>query len=241
VAEGQITRSTLLAPASLVFTLVSPSVGATAEAKLYSFRDAPFEITSHELSDPSTAEYFDVEFSQLPEDKLDQRGSRRGYLIKVTVKQGVPLGPLNQILTFKTTHEALETGVLTISGKVSSDLSIAGRDWDSNKGALRLGMVKSDDGAERTLNLLVRGPGHQETTFEIESVEPRQLQVELGQPKTTAGSSVTLAPLKISVPSGMSPMNHLGSAVGPAGHVLLKTNRPEMPHVRIEVRFAVTN
>jgi hypothetical protein len=241
VVEGQVTRSTVLTPATLVFTEVSPSYGATADAWLYSFRKAPFEITSHEFSDPATAEFFEVAISQVPSDKLDYKGARHGYRIQVKVKPGVPLGRIDQILSLKTTHEALETAVLPITGKVASNFSVAGRGWDANKGALRLGMVNSAEGAARTLNLMVRGPDHEQTTFEIESIEPEQLRVELGESKTVSSGSVTLAPLTITVPVGAPPMNHMGSAVGAAGHVMLKTNRPDMPHVRIDVLFAVSN
>jgi hypothetical protein len=238
--QGKLTRSTGVTPFSLVFSTVSPSLGAKGEVFVYTYRDQPFEITGHAFEDETTAEYFQVEYSPVPAEKLGIAGAKHGCIVKVSLNPSAPLGPIQQRLILSTTLEFMPKVSVPITGKVVSDFSVAGRGWNSSREALQIGMVDSADGAERSLNLMVRGPGHEQTTFEVEKVEPELLKVELGAVTTSSGSSVTIAPLKIIVPKGCQPVNHMGSAVGPAAHVLLKTNRPEMPHVRIDVLFAVT-
>jgi hypothetical protein len=237
--EGQITRSTVIQPPNVVFSSVSPNQGAMAEVYVYSYRDKPFDIVKYKMRDAGSAEYFDVECVPLIGDALTFPGAKMGYVFRIKVKPTIPVGPIQQVLEFETTHDGMATASVPVTGKVVSDFSIAGRGWDGNREALRIGVIPAAGGADRTLSLIVRGPGHEQTKFEVENVEPPVLQVEVGAVTTGEGSAVSLAPLKIRIPPGSAPCNHMGSEVGPAGNILLKTNRPDMPHVRIDVLFAI--
>jgi hypothetical protein len=113
-----------------------------------------------------------------------------------------------------------------------------GRGWDSDTGILTLGEVSHRTGVQRRLTLVVRGPLRKQVEFKPVQIAPSVLKVKLGQPSELNGVVVEV-PLIVDVPQGSPPANHLGSKQGELGEIILETTHPQVPKLRILVRFAI--
>jgi hypothetical protein len=238
--RGEVTTSLRISPQELVLNRVSANQPTVGRVRMYCYRDEPLEILSHEWTEPGTADQFDVEFEPLATEELEEDElARSGYVARVTVKPGLPLGLFQQTMQIKTNVDAAETVDVPIRGTVASDISVVGRDWNSEKGVLTIGTVNGREGAERSLLLVVRGPHRKEVRFRPSRIAPDLLEVEVGQPTEINEGVVIQTPLTIRLPKGSPPANYLGSKQGELGEILLDTNHPDAPQLRILVRFAV--
>ena len=104
-------------------------------------------------------------------------------------------------------------------------------------GTLTLGTIRSREGVVRRLIFVVRGPYRGEVTFGPVQQVPEFLAVELGEKKETE-TSVTM-PVTIRIPPGSPAGNYLGGEQGELGEVMIETDHPQVPRVRIRVRFAL--
>jgi hypothetical protein len=89
------------------------------------------------------------------------------------------------------------------------------------------------------LLLIARGPLGKEVQFAVVRTDPDLLQVDQQKLKETTmigSGTVTQTPLIIRIPKGSRRATYLGSQLG---EILIKTNYPEIPLLRIRVRFAV--
>ncbi len=79
----------------------------------------------------------------------------------VTLKPGLPLGPIRQTIRLELRMAGVTpnpTVDLPIEGTIDSDISIVGRDWNSDAARLRIGDVQRAKGAKRDLFIVLRGP-----------------------------------------------------------------------------------
>ena len=163
-----------------------------------------------------------------------------GYLLQVTVKPGLPLGGFRQTILVKTNQESVPTVKIPVVGTVVGDISIYGRGWDGENNVLTLGTLASQEEVESVLLLVTRGPYSKEIKFELDPTSPSPDLIEVDQQrlkKTTAIGSgeVTRTELVVRV-KGSRRANYLGPKLG---EILIHTNHPEIPVLRIRVRFAV--
>jgi len=240
VVSGRITAAARTVPRELVFSQVTAGEPATAEIPLYGYLEEALEVHGYELARPETAEYFDVAFEPLtPELLKEEDGAKSGFLVKVTVKPGLPQGPFRQTIKVQTNLEGPTPVEIPVKGTVTSDIMVAGPGWSDEHGLLDLAAVASRDGAERRLLLIVRGPHRREVHFEPAEISPDLLRVELGHTKEVNNGLVLQTPIWIRIPPGSRPANHLGGEQGDLGTILLKTGHPKAPLLRIRVRFVV--
>ena len=238
---GRVTAVARAIPSELVFSGISAGEGAKGSVKLYGYLpDQDMKVDGHELSDSSTAQYYQVAITPLASDQLkDEKDAKSGYEVQVTLKPGLPLGPIRQRISVKTNLKDVPKIEIPINGKVTSEFSINGPRWDDEQGILYLGAIDRRDGAEAALTITARGPYCKEVKFEPQEISPSLLQVEIGKTKELAGGSVTQTRLTIRVPKGSPPVDHSGSEQGKLGRVVLGTNHPLSHQLRIYVRFAV--
>jgi len=260
--SGRITRVVRPVPAELAFGQVSIGRPATAQVRLLCYLEAPLEVLACELADQETDEYFEVTFEPLPADQLDEghegeensgkeggpgeeakrdeaESPKSGYLLEVTVKPGLPLGGFSQTILVQTNVKSVPTVKIPITGTVVGEISIVGRGWDEENSLLTLDTVRSQEGAERRLLLVTRGPHCKEVEFKVVRTDPDLLQVDQQRLKETTpiGSGmVSQTPLIIRIPRGSRRADYLGSKLG---EILIQTNPPEIRELRIRVRFAV--
>ncbi len=238
---GQVEVALRVVPRELVFGRIASGQTVKAEGRIYCHLNEPLEIVEHVLSDRQTADNFQIDFESLSAEELTkEKGAQSGYLVRVTVKPGLPLGAFEQKILIRTNLESAPSINILVRGSLGSDISIVGRGWNSETGVLNFGTVASNEGARRTVMLVARGTHRKELKFKPILVVPDDvLKVEVGKTTPINKGAVTQTPVAIQIPKGSRAANHLGSEQGKLGEVLIETNHPQAPKLRIFVRFAV--
>jgi hypothetical protein len=227
-------------PSMLRFTRVPHGRSATAEVRLYNYLDEPLQLVGYECSDPLIAEHFGVTWERIANEQARKEADARGgYLLRITVKPGMPQGPFRQRIVLATNVESVPAVELPIEGRVASDVSIVGWGWNARTGVLSIGNVNSARGAERTLMVIARGPHAKQVKLKAVDVAPEFLDVELGDTTYVETTALSQTRLTVRIPPGTPPASHLGSGDGELGRIVLRTNHPDVPELRIQVRFAV--
>jgi hypothetical protein len=202
------------------------------------------EILSHRLVDKDTADRFAVEVLPLPPERLaEEPDALSGCLVRVTFRSGssgesgLPLGPFRQTIELTTNLKASPTISIPVVGRIGKDFTVYGAGWRG--GVLTIGTVSRREGARRQLFLIARGPHHKEVTFAAAPPVPDLLRVEVGETTELASGRASRTPIVIEVPKDSRPVNYLGSDDGELGLVTIRPDRPEVPDIKIRVRFAV--
>jgi hypothetical protein len=190
------------------------------------------------LSREETREYFDVAVEPVDRDALPNPQAKKGVRIRLTAKPGLPLGPFDQWLEVKTDLPDAEKLKIPVLGRVIGNISVHGRYWNEDQGILRLGHIKSHEGARDELNLVVRGEGADDVELSIASIDPPEMLAKLGEPRRLKDTLMHV-PLVVEIPKGTPPMARLDTAQSDEARVVLKTTMPEVPEMVLQVRFAV--
>lgn len=236
--SGRVTAAMRLSPSELVFSRLSVGESSTAESRLYCYLDTPVKIMGHKWSDAVTSPYFDMTQRPLSSAELkEEPTARSGVLVTVTLKAGLPQGPVHQKLVLQTNTNSSPT--LSIEGTIGSEIAVAGHGWDPDTGILHLGEVSRNAGTQRRLMLVVRGPLRKQVTFKPLSVNPDVLRLSLGPPREINHGAVIQVPLTVDIPPGSPAVNRLGTEQGRLGEIILQTSHPQVPKLRILVRFAI--
>ncbi|MBN1910492.1 MAG: DUF1573 domain-containing protein [Pirellulales bacterium] len=239
--KGRVTTVVRLSPNELVFSGLPVGQSMRGEALLYAYSSDSMKTTGYELLEPDTAQFFDVELSPLPIEQVRaEKDAKSGAKVSVMLKSGLPQGPFHQTIRIRTNLESAPTVDLPIRGQIASDISIMGPGWDDRWGQVRMGMVDGEKGAQRELDLVVRGRFRRTIECEVlETSPPGVLEAELGEKKESGQSGKARIPLTIRIPKGTGPANHLGLGLGEPGYVLIGTTHPKVPKIKILVCFAV--
>lgn len=238
---GRVTAVVRSSPSEVIFSRLSAGETGTASVRIFGYgSEKKLETQGFHLEESGNAKYFDVALVPLSADQIkDEPDAKSGYEVRITLKPGLPVGPFRQKISVATNLKEAASVEIPIRGEVVSEISITGKEFDSETGVLMLGTVVGSQGAERTVRIFVRGPFCREVKFEPTEVSPGLLRVKVGKTEEMGGGSVTLTPLTVVIPKGSPPANHLGSEQGKLGRITLKTHHPQSPELRIYVRFAV--
>jgi hypothetical protein len=235
---GRVTAAMRLTPSEMVFSRLTAGEPSTAETRLYSYLDPAIKVAGTEWANPATAAFYETSHLPLSADQLkEEKDAKSGLLVKVTVKPGMPQGPIHQKLILKTSTGSSLT--LPIDGNVGSEIALVGHGWDPDTGILSIGEIASAAGATRHLMLVIRGPLRRDVKFKTQQVKPDLLKVSLGSPKEINSGAVIEIPVQVEIPAGSPPANHLGSDQGKLGEIMLETSHPQVHTLRILVRFAI--
>ena len=241
--EGRVTAAVRAVPAELVFSRLTAGEPETAAVRVFGYRAETLQLTGYELTDPQTADHFEVTFGPLPSDQVEkEKDAKHGYLVGVAVKPGLPPGPFRQTIRFETNLKDDPTLDVPVHGTVGSEISIVGRGWHRETGVFTLGTVDGAEGAERTLLLIAKGSHRKEVQFKLIEAFPDLLRVDeevLGRTTEMRGGKITQALLKIRIPPGSRPANYFGTARSRLGRITIETNHPTVPRLEIFVRFLV--
>lgn len=228
-------------PESLVFSRVLSGESVAGQMRLYCYADKPLEIAGWQWVDSAAAGRFQVAFDRLSAEQLrEEPGATSGYLVRVTVGPGLPLGPFRQQLALTTNLQSARTVTISIQGEVTEPISIVGRNWDGRNGVLRLGTVDGRQGGEWPLVLVAQGQYAKGVRFQPAQITPSWLEVKLGPTVFSPDKTASRTPLVIRIPPGTRPASHVATSREEAGRIVLRTNHPHLPELAIEVRFAVT-
>jgi Protein of unknown function (DUF1573) len=237
--DGKVTEASGLFPPDFMFDKLTAGETKSAEVFVMSFdNDEPLTVGEPVLFNQETRKYFDVHVEPVERSVLPNPDAKQGVKITVTAKPGLPLGRFDQWLKLPSNIKDASTLEIPIIGRVVGNISIHGRLYSEDQGVLRLGTVKSDEGASAKLNIVIRGDDAAATTLSVETTDPPELKAELGEPNHLS-STLVHVPLTVEVPRGTPPMAHLDTQQGEAGKITLKTNSKEAAQVVIHVRFDV--
>ena len=237
---GRITPALRVAPAQLVFTRVQEGQPAVGEVRLFGYRAQPLKILSHDFSDPAKAEFFKITCEELSPDQIAAEPlARSGCLLRVEVQPSLAAGPFQQQIVLMTNFDSAATVEIPVQGTVGSELAISGFGWDEQTGVLTLGTISAAKGTTRKLSVVARGPHAAAVKLKPVQIVPDQLQVDVGPSKPLGEGTVVQHPFTIRVPANSRPVNHLGAKASDLGQLILETNHPKQPRLRMLVRFAV--
>jgi hypothetical protein len=236
--EGKITRPVVITPEILSLGDVAVGQSKSAEVHLYSFRDAPLELTV-ELVRTESAELFEVTQHPLLREKFTKTTEKSGRIIRVTVKSGLPLGQFRQTIRVDPGLAGVEPLTIPVLGRIVGDFTVSGKGWNDRRSALELGIVSGDQPTKRRLNILVRGPHRDEVQLEVAEVYPPLLDVRVGKPLGARGGSARLIPLTITIPAGQTSADFRGKRDTRSGEVILTTNHPLTKRLSFRIEFVI--
>jgi hypothetical protein len=237
--EGDVTEVTGLNPNAFMFDKIRSGEVKTASVQLVAFGDEPLKISDSSIKPAEQKDYFDIKIVPLTADELAEAKAKSGARVELTNKPDMPLGLLSQVAVVKTNMPDWEELEIGIVGRVVGDITLHGRWWREEVGALQLGVIDSKKGAEVKLLISTKGEHADDIEFEVDRVDPPELQVTLGEPKVIKPGERSHTDLVIKVPQGTPPMIRLDTPEGKQGEVVIKTNHPVNSELVIPVRFAV--
>jgi len=240
--HGTVTDLVRLDPQELTFSGIAADEGTTATVYVYGFATQDLQILSQDFVNSDTAPFFTLTWRSATAEELKTKpGATCGLAGTVTVKPGLPLGPINQTIQLKTNVPEAQQLELAVNGSVISDISIVGpAQFSEKRSTLTFGTVERDRGAKATLRILVKGPRRADTKLTLQKVDPEDvLAVKLGEAQEINAGAVYMYPLQVEIPPGTRLVNRLGTDQAKAGKIVIETTHPTMKTVPIQVRFAV--
>jgi hypothetical protein len=240
--HGYVTETIRALPGELVVGMVSSNTGSEAQFQLYGFRSDRIDVLESTWENADTARYFDVSYEPLSKEEVEkEKGASCGLLAKVTVKPGLPLGPINQTIHIKAKVDKEVVMEVPVKGRAWSDIRIASSpEFEANRNLLKFGALKRTDSAKAVLQLYVTGPYRNETRLSIGEVDPAEyLKVNIGPPKELNNGKAIQYLVTIEIPAGLGSMNRMGAEQAALGRVVLETTHPQTKQVPIHVKFSV--
>jgi hypothetical protein len=264
--SGKITAKAWLSPPEVVFSRLTSKEAAKTEAVLLCYLDAPehfkqpegeksaqadkkvsqpparvVQVVGHRWDDPKTAAFFEVAVQPmtLEEVKKADPEAKSGRRIVISVKPGLPQGPIRQKLWLQTNMIVSPTLSLPIQGTVTGDIAIVGQGWNADTGILTLGAVSSAQGAQRRLLLVVRGPHRKQVAFKLAKVAPSAVKASFGPSSELNDGVVVQTPLVINIPQGSPRVSCLGPEPSKMGEIIVETTHPQVSKLRLLLCFAV--
>jgi hypothetical protein len=236
--EGEVTEATGVFPPDFMFDKVTAGQEKSADVYIMAFAADELTVGDPEFSNTETRKFFDVSVEPVEQNQLPNTKAKAGARVRVTTKPGLRLGRFDQWISVTTNIPDAEKMKIPIIGRVIGNISIHGRMWNEDQGVLRFGRVKSSEGAEAPLTVVVRGDDAESVRLSVASVDPPELKATLGEPKKIKDGLVHV-PLTIAVPPGTPPMARLDIDQHDEARVVLKTTLPDVPEMVLGVRFAV--
>jgi hypothetical protein len=238
--SGRIMPKVRVVPWQLVFGGVPVGQKATGEVRLYGYRTEPLKIIDCRVAESSSSKYVETAVVPLPADEVTaEEDARSGFLLRVTLKPGLPPGPFQQQIILKTNLDSAPTVEVPVGGTIVRDISVVGPGWGSQAGVLEFPAAAGSEGALRRLILVVRGAHREQTRFDLVRIVPEFVKVELGETTAINNGALTRTPLTIRIPPGSPPGNYLAPPQGELGQIIIDTNHPQQPQLRILLSFAV--
>lgn len=247
--SGTITATLRARPATLTLSRISSHEPTQGTTSILSYLDEPLELSSPRFEENEHSSYFEGSLKPLTEEELKANlGAKSGFLLTLTIKPGLPEGAFKQTITLSTNNPNRKELVIPVEGSVGSEISIVGPYWNTEHDVLYLGTIKSQVGFSNRLFLIVHGPYRKEVQFKLAEPPPEPLKVTVGAMTEIGNGQSMQTPLLIEIPKGSPHASHLGhrqeteqNVSDEAAVIQLETTHPEVPKLRIPVRFAVEN
>lgn len=239
VVVGKIRTPVRVVPKELVFTNVVASEGTSGQVQVFATASDDFKLSPPTFEYPDTAASFDVSSSQIPAKDLPS-DAKSGWNVNVMVKPGLRSGEIRQTIRLETNLPDIKQVEIPVLGNIQGDFSIYGKDWDQNRGVLKLGVIPSREGAVRNLKLTIKGPKRKSLRLLAPVCNPSLIELTVGERKEIGDAPLVQVPLTVRIPPGLSSMNHLGSdPQGRMGEIKIETSEADYGPVILKVQFAI--
>ncbi|GAB5403327.1 MAG: DUF1573 domain-containing protein [Aureliella sp.] len=247
VVSGKIVNSFVSEPAELTLGEIQSSEGVEQTLYLMNYLDDDTDVERLAWSDPRTNDF--IEMSSEPvtldgefaEEFPEHRNCLQAHKIKLVIKPGLPIGPLNGKIEIGTDKgDNLEDIKVSVNARVAGEVTLmGGPSLDTKLNRLDFGSVKSVEGA--SLVVYLRVAPHLAKTFEptvtVTQFE-ENLTASVGEPRHRSTSS--LFPIRLEIPKGAPAVNLVGPRARNYCKVVVKTNTETAPEIPIYVRMVVT-
>ncbi len=241
VVFGQVTLSIRAQPEDIAFSDISATSTRTAYVRIYGYGQKPLEIEAPELTTRETAGHFEAKLRRLEKEELaEEAGAKSGLELSVTVKPGLPLGPILQTIRLRPNVPDVAALEIPIGGRVVGDISVIAvkTPYDRQTNVLSIGSVRSSQGRTVTLFVLVKGAHREQVRLKLGRVVPDFLKVTLGE-RAPIGDAVYKFPVTIEIPPGSRSVSHMGWRHEDQGQIVIETTHPHAKQLPIFLRFAV--
>lgn len=241
--EGRVAGSFVVEPSQIALGDIAVTDTVTRKFYVFSYLERSKELKDLRWSDERTADKvkLDVHKLELDTEKFPNHPKAFGvYEVDVTLEPGLKLGLLNSKITFTTDlGEALGTYEIPVTGRVAGDFTfVGGPSFDSNLNVLRLGTVKSSDGAKVGMSVVVQGDQRDQVDLQVASVTPSGvLNVTVGEPKLVGNRK--FFPLQFEVPIGAPETYLSGANPTDFGTVVLTTNHELVNEISLHVQLNI--
>ncbi|MEX2317957.1 MAG: DUF1573 domain-containing protein [Pirellulales bacterium] len=235
---GQVNKAEGIEPPDFVFDKVPAGESKSAHIFVMSMFEDQITVTDVDVTHAETRPFFDRRVEPVSREELPNPAAKAGARVTVTVKPGLPLGLIGQRIKLKTSLKDAPELEIPVIGRVVGDISIHGTNWNVEQSLLVLGHVHSREGKRARLNVLVRGATADKVSFKVESCEPPELRVSIGEPNRLK-DDLFQVPFDIEVPAGTPPMIHSGTDQGDDGRIVISTTHPTIHQLVLGVRFTV--
>lgn len=236
--EGTVTAATGIEPPDFLFDKITFGEAKSAEVFIMSMLHDEVVISDAQISDPDSRDKFEIKIEPVERESLPNPLAKAGVRIALTTKPDLPVGRLHQSLVLRTNLPEAEHLEIPLVGRVIGDIRVHGPGWNEEEGVLLLGKIRSDEGRKARLIIAVRGANAAGVRFAVQSVDPPELKVTIGEPKPLRDTLLHV-PVEIEVPAGTRPMVRLHTAQGDEGRIVLSTTHDKIKELVLGVRFAV--
>ncbi len=240
--RGIVARTILIEPPTLNFGDIPVGEGAKKTAFVFGYGDVPLEVKKVSWGDERTAKMVDIQVTpiEIDPEKFPQHVRAKGAArIDLTIKGGINLGPLQSRLVVDTNIENVSDVDLSVSGTVVGDIQfLPNPSFDAERNLLLFDHVPRGTETTRKMFLSVQGQYRDTLTLELAEVVPSSsLKVTIGEP--TRQQNRTIFPITCTVPKDAPPAMFPGTSSSNFGRVLIKTNHPDIPQVKLSLRLIV--
>jgi hypothetical protein len=219
--KGTVVPAVIVMPPQMI-TLPSVSTEEPTKTKiaLYSLDRPETKITRVVTSRPALIVAKSAPFKE-GSTEAKYFKAKNGYTIEIEVKPGMPIGNFHDEIDIQTDHPRQPEVKVSISGSVSGPISAIPL-------MVRIPNVTSKLGATKDIALLVRGKTAPK--FEVaRRPEPLEVAIEPDDAKTKGRYR-----MRVTIPKG-TPAGRL------EGMIILKTDHPRAPELKIPVDIFVSN
>ncbi|MCR9116496.1 MAG: DUF1573 domain-containing protein [bacterium] len=238
--EGTVTADSRVVPLNISLGDFTSSSKRTASFRIYGYLRDDLELKTIEIVPTSHSELFHLTTRPLTSEELvDEANAQSGVAVTITIDPGLPIGTVEQTVRFTTNGKDAEQQEIPINGRVVGDISFLPlkTKFYKTSSVLVIGLVKSQEGADETLHLVVKGPHRDDVKLSIDNETlPEYLNVQVGEPRSLGGGKSILYPLEIGIAKEALPVNHTSDN---AVKVTIQSTHPTIKEVIFYVDFAI--
>ena len=239
--EGTVIPTWKAVPDAIFISDISTNTDSQAQGRIYTFTDKiPRRVMCQVVNDSLSDRIF-VTHRALTQDEINEEPEARGGLsLSIDLSQGLPLGKIQTLIetSFFLGEEEI-TATIPLQGTVSGDLMLVGSKWDRRFNALRLGTISRKTGLNTTIYLTAKGEFRNKVSPRVVDVLPSSLDVKITPASQIGGGGLVRIGIEIQIPPNARPSNNLCTETAEKGFILLETNHPNTPTLRIPVCVAI--